>query len=110
MNLYKHLAFLFTGGLLFSSPCFSKEVSTLDFWLCQSERARGVAVRSLRIQKSKNKNHCLVIYTNQGREEILAENQWLSSCQKTLQNRKDTLANHLWNCEKQSPAHVFYPD
>ena len=74
------------------------------------ERADGVAIRTLKIHEFKNKKQCLAIYTVQGQDRILAENQWLSSCQKALQDQKNILTNSLWKCEEQSHVHVFYSE
>ena len=109
MSFCKFLSLIVVGGLLFSYSCFTREVSAMDFWVCQSERAKGVMARSLRIHTSKTKNYCLVIYTSERKDEILAEEQWLSSCQKVLQNKKADLISKFWSCEKQALVYVFYP-
>ena len=107
----KAYKFLFAAaGLLFSCLCPSRELSSLDFWICQSERAEGVLVRSLRLHEFKQKKHCLVIYTAEGVDEVLAEDKWLSACQKVLQDKKNTLVRHLWDCRQFPLVYVFYPE
>ena len=110
MNFFKLLNWIIAGGVLFSYSCFAREAPALDFWICHSERAKGIMTRSLRIHASKSKNHCLVIYTSERKDEILAEDQWLSSCQKALQNKKADLTDKFWNCERQALVSVFYPE
>ena len=97
-------------GFLFSSFCFGREIPALNFWICRMERADGVAMRFLRIHEFKNKKQCLTIYTTRGQDEILMEDQWLSSCQKALQDKKEALTKSLWTCAEQSPVHVFYSE
>lgn len=106
VNLYKLILFV---GFWLSLLCFGKEIPALDFWVCQSERAEGVFVRSLRIHEFKEKKSCLVIYNTPVDEKVLIEDQWLGSCQRALQDKKKELENNLWNCEVQPLVYVFYP-
>lgn len=107
MNLCKLILLI---GFWIPLLCFGKEISALDFWVCQNERAEGVVVRYLRIYKFKKKKSCMVIYNTRADEKILIENQWLGSCQKTLQDKKKELEENLWNCEIQPLVYVFYPE
>lgn len=107
MNFYRLILLI---GFWIPLFCAGKEISASDFWICQSERAEGVAVRSLRIHEFKKRKSCMAIYDTWSGEKILIEDQWLGSCQKALQNKKKELEENLWNCEIQPLVYVFYPE
>lgn len=95
---------------MFSFQCVGRELRSVDFWVCRSERADGVLIRSLRLHELKQKKHCLVIYTKEGIDEVLLEDKWLSACQKVLQDKKNILVRNLWDCSQFPLVYVFYPE
>ena len=78
-----------------------------EFWFCQTERASGIAVRSLRIHEFKKR--CFTLYTAPEGEKILKQSQWPASCQQALKEKKRELLSRFWSCESLPSVSVFYP-
>ena len=88
----------------------SQQIETKEFWLCSQERATGVQVRSLRIHRFPENNKCLSLYARSGEDSVIAKGKWFGFCQKMVNQVKENLQNHFWDCKKFPSALFFYSE
>ena len=79
------------------------------FWLCLQKRATGFAVRALRLHYFPEENRYVVIYTEQGQDQVKCQGTRRSVCEKVLNKIKTDLEKGLWECEPFQNVKVFYP-
>ena len=100
----------FSFTLFFCFSVYAKSIESRGFWLCTQDGAKGVRVRSLRIHQFPENNKCLGIYSRLGKDQIIADGKWFGFCQKMVNQVKNTLSDHLWNCKNFDSALFYYPD
>ena len=85
------------------------ELEAKDFFFCIYKKATNVEARTIRIHQFPEENKCAVVYSVNGKDNMVSYGRWLSFCKSKMEQVAANLTKRLWQCEKQEkPVPVFY--
>lgn len=85
------------------------ELKSEPFFVCLQKTATVIQSRSIRVHQFSDKSRCAVIYSVDGRDQMISQAYRMSFCHKKAQQVVDNLEKGLWECKKQNQAELFYP-
>ena len=86
----------------------AKELKSSDFYICIKKTATNIQSRNIRIHQFEKAGKCIVLYSVNGKDQILFTGKWLRSCKKKASQAIQNLEKSLWDCKKQPEVQVLY--
>ena len=102
-------SFFLLGISLFTFSGQALEMEARDFFFCVYKKATHIEARTVRIHQFSKENKCAVVYSVNGKDNLISQGRWLSFCKSKAEKVASNLQKSLWQCEKQEePVTVFY--
>lgn len=94
---------------LIAVPGQALEMEAKEFFFCVYKKATNMEARTIRIHQFPEENKCAVVYSVNGKDNMVSYGRWLSFCKSKMDQVSSNLQKSLWQCEKQeNPVTVFY--
>ena len=94
-------AVFFLGICLLSIPLQAFELRATDFFFCTYKKATNMEARTIRIHQFPEENKCAVVYSVNGKDNMLSYGRWLAFCKNKAEQVAENLQKSLWQCTKQ---------